>query len=362
MLAELNAFKITRFEFPRDRRIGDSQVTVPDTNWVATLELFDAAGRSGLGFFADLFDPLPNVAFLEEYFQRNLWQALSGQVPEGLLNKVTRPRGGNIRSIMFGLDEAVDVALWDLVGKRAGLPLYRLFGGTRDRQPAYCSGLCFHLSDQEAHDFYTAARCDGYRAYKIKVGHRDLDWDLRRLRLIAAAVGSDARLMVDANEAWSTNQAVRRLRSYADADIDIYWVEDPVLRHDFLALRELRHRLGGVNVNAGEYLSADERLELVAAHAVDILNLNGPLSESLLVARACASVGVPVSLGNSMMNVGVHLGAALPEVDMAEDSRLDWNKIVSRPIPIVAGHFTLSDEPGHGLSISMDAMRQWSSH
>jgi L-alanine-DL-glutamate epimerase-like enolase superfamily enzyme len=260
MVAELTAFKITRFEFPRDRRIGDSQVTVPDVNWVGTLELFDAEGRSGLGFFADLFDPLPKVAFLEDYFARALWCGLQGQVPEGILNKVTRPRGGNIRPILFGLDEAVDVALWDLVGKHASMPLHKLLGGTRDRQAAYCSGLCFHLSDQEAYDFYTAARREGYCAYKIKVGHRDVDWDLRRLRLVAAAVGSDARLMVDANEAWSANEAARRLRSYADAEFDIYWVEDPVLRHDFVALRELRQRVGAVNVNAGEYLSPDERL------------------------------------------------------------------------------------------------------
>jgi L-alanine-DL-glutamate epimerase-like enolase superfamily enzyme len=61
-----------------------------------------------------------------------------------------------------------------------------------------------------------------------------------------------------------------------------------------------------------------------------------------------------------MMNVGAHLAAALPEVDMVEDSRLDWNKIVNRPIPLVAGQFMLSDDPGHGLSISEDAVREWS--
>jgi L-alanine-DL-glutamate epimerase-like enolase superfamily enzyme len=358
MTTPLSAFKLARFEFPRDRRIGDSQVVAPNTNWLGTLEVFDTEGRSGLGFFADLFNPLPSAAFIAEYFERNLWRALTGQIPEGLLNRVTRPRGGNIRYSLFDLDEALDVALWDLVAKRAGLPLFRLLGGAQSRQPAYCSGLCFHLSDQEAQDFYSRARRDGYGAYKIKVGHPDLEWDLRRLRLVSTVIGAEARLMVDANEAWSTHQAIQRLRAYADAGFNVYWVEDPVLRHDFAALRELRGRINPVKVNAGEYLAADDRIALVSSHSVDVLNLNGSPSDCLQVGRACAALGVPVSLGNSMMNIGVHLGGALPEVDMAEDSRLDWNKVLRRPIPIVDGHFVLSEEPGHGLSISADAVRE----
>lgn len=355
----LQGFKITRFEFPRDRHIGDSQVSVPDVNWVGTVELFDAAGASGLGFFCTLFEPLPPASFLTDYFQRVLWPGLAGQVPEALLNRVTRPRGGNIRAAQWDLAEAVELALWDLAAKRVQLPLFRLLGGTRARQKAYASGLCFHFSDQQLHDFYAAARRDGYGAYKIKVGHPELSWDLRRLQVIVETVGPEARLMVDANEAWSESEAVRRLRAYAEAGFDIHWVEDPLLRFDFAGLRELRQHLGAVKVNAGEYLSADDRLALLAARAVDIMNINGQIGDGLRVGRACAAAGIPVSIGNTLMNVGAHLAAALPEVDMVEDSRLNWNAILERPYPIEQGEYVLPETPGHGLSVAAAAIRDW---
>lgn len=355
----LREFKITRFEFPRNRRIGDSQVLVPDTNWVGALELMGADGHSGLGFFAALFDPLPSARFLTAYFDRTQWPHLRNQVPEALLNRVTRPRGGNIRSVSWDLGEAVELALWDLAAKRLNMPLFRLLGGTRSRQRAYASGLCFHLTDDQTQDFYAAACRDGYTAYKVKVGHPDLGWDLNRLKLISEAVGTQACLMVDANEAWAPHEARRRLQAYTEAGFRIYWVEDPLLRHDFVGLRELRRCAGPVMVNAGEYLSPDERLQLLAARAIDIMNLNGGVADGLRVARACAAIGVPVTIGNTMMNVGAHLGAALPEVDMVEDSRLDWNNIVRRPIPVIDGHYVLSETPGHGLELSAEAVRDW---
>ena len=357
MKAGLQRFNITRFEFPRDRRIGDSQVLVPNTNWVGALELVAADGLSGLGFFAALFDPLPATKFLTDYFDRHLWTGLRHERPEALLNRVSRPRGGNVRSSLWDLAEAVELALWDLAAKRLNLPLYRLLGGTQARQRAYASGLCFHLTDSQTHDFYTAARLDGYTAYKIKVGHPDLAWDLNRLKLVADAVGPQARLMVDANEAWAPHEALRRLKAYGEAGFAIHWVEDPVLRHDLVGLRELRQQLGAVMVNAGEYLSTDERLKLLDARGMDIMNLNGGVADGLRVGRACAAVGVPVTIGNTLMNVGAHLGAALPEVDMIEDSRLDWNNILRRPIAVIDGHYVLSDSPGHGLELAPDAVR-----
>lgn len=359
MNAGLHGFNITRFEFPRDRRIGDSQVLVPNTNWVGALELVAADGLSGLGFFGALFDPLPATNFLADYFERVLWPGLRNERPEALLNRVSRPRGGNIRSTQWDLSDAVELALWDLAAKRLDLPLYRLLGGTRSRQSAYASGLCFHLSDAQTQEFYSRARRDGYTAYKIKVGHPDLAWDLDRLRLIADAVGPQARLMVDANEAWAPHEAWRRLQAYAEAGFRIHWVEDPLLRHDFGGLRELRQHAGPAMVNSGEYLSPDERLQLLQARGIDIMNLNGGLADGLRVGRACAAAGVPVTIGNTLMNVGAHLGAALPEVDMVEDSRLDWNHILRRPIPVIDGHYVLSEAPGHALELSPDAVRDW---
>ena len=89
------------------------------------------------------------------------------------------------------------------------------------------------------------------------------------------------------------------------------------------------------------------------------MNLNGQIGDGLRVGRACAAAGIPVSIGNTLMNVGAHLGAALPEVEMVEDSRLNWNAILERPYPIVNGDYVLPDVPGHGLSVAAAALSDW---
>jgi len=194
-------FRITRFQFARDRVIGDSQVRADAAN-VAALELIDENGRVGLGFIQTLFHPLPSQAEIARVFEDEAWPGLVGQPPMGLIHRVNRPRGGNQRAFSLPFHEALQVALWDLAAKQAGLPLHEMLGSRRDRVRAYASGLDFHLSDSEFEAFFAHADAIGYSAFKIKVGHPDFDRDLNRLKLLAKSVRPGAQIMVDANEAW----------------------------------------------------------------------------------------------------------------------------------------------------------------
>ena len=347
--------RLRRFEFPRNRPIGDSQIRVPDVNWVGTVELIDSKGLTGLGFFASLLEPLPLATELRAYYARTVWPDISGTAPEALLNRISHPRGGQVRSVPHGLGDATEEALWDLAAQRAGLPLYQYLGGTSPVIDAYASGLCYHLSDEATHAFYRAAVRAGYRAAKVKVGHADPAWDLARVKLVADAMGKGATLMIDANEAWGAKQAAARLRMFADAGLVLHWVEDPLPRNDFAGLRYLRDAAGPVLVNSGEYLTPDERAKLIAAGGADIVNMNGAIGPNLKLAQHCVAANLPMTIGNSMMNVLAHLGAALPDVDMVEDSQLDWNILTAEPILIVDGQYSLPDRPGHGLTIAEDA-------
>lgn len=144
----LAEFHITRFQFLRDRVIGDSQVRADDAN-VAALELVDEQGRVGLGFIQTLFHPLPSQDEIARVFADEAWPGLVGQPPIGLVHRVNRPRGGNQRAFSLPFHEALQVALWDLAAKQVGLPLHQLLGSRRNRVRAYASGLDFHLSDAE---------------------------------------------------------------------------------------------------------------------------------------------------------------------------------------------------------------------
>ena len=278
----ISEFRITRFQFARDRVIGDSQVRADDVN-IAALELIADTGAVGLGFIQTLFHPLPDQTEIERVFRSEVWSGLEGQPPAGLVHRVSRPRGGNQRAFSLPFHEALQVALWDLAAKQVNLPLHRLLGSRRDRVEAYASGLDFHLSDEEFARFFRHADSIGYRAFKIKVGHPDFDWDLNRLKILKDVVRKDALVMIDANEAWGAKEALVKLTAIRDAGHELLWVEDPILRNDFPGLKMLKDAANWTLINSGEYLDAHGKRLLMEADGTDILNVHGQVTDVMRI-------------------------------------------------------------------------------
>lgn len=344
----IQAFRITRYQFRRDRVIGDSQVRADQVN-CAALELIDEAGRVGLGFLQALFGPLPAQAELERLFAQDVWPGLEGTHPAALVHRVSRPRGGNQRPAGLPAHEAVQVALWDLFAKQLDLPLWQVLGATRQSVPAYASGLDFHLSDDEFCNLFGHADAIGYSAFKIKVGHPDFARDLHRLDLLRRTVRKGALVMVDANEAWGAKEAAMKIEAIRAAGHSLLWVEDPILRHDFDGLRMLRRALPWVQINSGEYLDVAGKCALMRANATDILNVHGQITDVMRAGWLAADMGVPVSLGNTFLEVGIHPAVALPEVGWIEYSFQNFDHLVEEPVRISDGMAHAPDRPGHGL-------------
>ncbi len=355
----IRSFRLTRFEFRRDRDIGDSQVRFAMFHGFA-LELTDGAGRTGLGFAHTLWDPVPDLAALDATFTAHLWPQIDGHHPAELLNRVDRPRGGNRRDATYGFAEPLQIALSDLAAQQAGLPLARYLGATRDSLPAYASGLDFHMTDAEFVAFFTRAAAAGFRAFKIKVGHPDPAWDLHRLDLLKQTVGPDAGVMIDANEAWSAKEAAARLALFRRAGHDLIWVEDPIMRDDFDGLRALSAAHPWTQINSGEYLDVSGRARLLMARATDIINLHGRIAEVMRVGWLAHELGIPVAMGNTTLELGVHSGAALPECRWLEYSFQNYDHLVDAPIPIIDGMAHVPDRPGLGFALSDAARTAWS--
>jgi L-alanine-DL-glutamate epimerase-like enolase superfamily enzyme len=348
----IESFTITRYQFPRSRVIGDSQVRI-DMHYIGTLELRSRNGHVGLGFFGALLAPLPPLSELERVFQTEVWPGLQGQSPFVLLQQLARPRGGNIRT--QSLAQAVNQALWDLQGKQLDLPLYRMLGGTSGRARAYASGLDYHLSLAETCAFFADAAARGFTAFKIKIGNPDLAWDLERLQAISEVVGPNAVLMVDANEAWSPKEAIRRAHAYHDAGLAIYWIEDPCLRDDFAGLARVAQEVPFAHINSGEYLDLHGKRLLMEQRAVDIVNLHGHISDSRHAAWLAAEYGIPVSIGNTPFELGVHLAAALPNAEWMEYSFQDYDQLIAEPVVFKDGYALAPERPGHGLTLAEEA-------
>ena len=354
----LAGYRITRFQFARDRVVGDSQVRF-DTAHVAALELIADDGHAGLGFIQALFHPLPAQEEISRVFEEEAWPQLVAQPAMALIHRVDRARGGNQRPYSLPFQGAIQVALWDLAAKQARLPLHRYLGSRRNRVRAYASGLDYHLSDSEFEAFFAHAAAIGYRAFKMKVGHPEFERDLFRLKLLAGRLPPGAQIMIDANEAWGAKEAAVKLTAIRSAGYDLLWVEDPILRSDFEGLRLLRQAVPWTLINSGEYLDAPGKRQLMLSGGADILNVHGHITDVMRIGWLAAELGIPVTLGNTFLEFGVHMACALPEVEWLEYSFQNYDHLVEQPIEIRDGWIFAPDRPGHGLVLSESARREW---
>jgi len=349
-------FRVTRFEFARDRVIGDSQIRVDDVQ-AAAIELIDEQGEVGLGFINPVLGGLPAEDEIARLFSLEAWPNLRSEFPAALAHRRQKNRGGARRTASLGLDEAVQQAVWDLYAKSADMPLWRLLGGKARKVRVYASGLDFHLCDEEYSRFFASAAEDGHSAFKIKVGHPDVERDIHRLDLLKKAVGAGAIVMVDANEAWTPKDAVRALESYRHAGHDIYWVEDPILRSDIEGLKHLREAFGPTYLNSGEYLDYSGKRALITAGAADVINIGCRPSEAMHLGYCASDENIELALGNSILEMGVNLAIAIPEVRWLEYSYQNLGHLVEAPFVIRDGWIEGSEAPGHGLILCEKARR-----
>ncbi len=353
----LSAYKLHRMRLPLAMPIGDSQVEFTE-HWMTVLELFTGDGRTGVGFDLQQGKPTPGLAQLQAQFEYDMWPSLQGEHPAGIAHRISRPRGGNVGASTLPL--AVETAAWDLTAKLADLPLYRLLGGKNPRVPAYGSTLDYRLDDGQFRRRLSDFKNMGFTGIKIKVGHPDVEWDLKRLAIAREVMGPEAKLMVDANEAWSPKEAIRRCQIYLDMGYDLYWVEDPITREDYAGYAALRTALPMTRINTGEYLGFSGKRRLLESGGVDVLNIHGSIGMSRAAAHLAGDFGVPVSLGNTLLEIGVHLAASLPEVLYLEFSDLTWNKLAKEPIHFENSMAIAPDRPGHGIELDRDALQEFS--
>jgi L-alanine-DL-glutamate epimerase-like enolase superfamily enzyme len=351
-------FRITRFQFARDRVIGDSQVRADDVH-VATIELVGSGGETGLGFLQSLFHPLPAEAEIERVFREECWPSIQNRDVAALAHAVRRPRGGNVRRMSLPFEETLQHAIWDLFAKSLLMPLWKRLGAERRDVQAYASGLDFHLSDADFEHLFAQAAAQGFRAFKIKVGHPDFERDLHRLALLKRVVGSDALVMVDANEAWTPKQAIRNLTLMQRAGHEIFWVEDPILRDDFAGLKLIQDQCGPTLVNAGEYLDITGKRKLLEARVCDLLNVHGQVTDVMRIGWLAADMGAKLTMGNTFLELGVNMALALPDVEWLEYSFQNFEHLVEQPYEIRDGRIYGSPQSGHGLTISEMARRTW---
>lgn len=249
---------------------------------------------------------------------------------------------------------AVDIALWDLRGRREGRSLRRMAGGASDRCDAYCGGIDLGFDLQELLQSVQGYLDAGFRGVKIKVGRDD---DVARVAAVRDLIGPDVKLMVDANYALDEATAVARARAFAP--YDLAWFEEPVVPDHFDAYARIAEATGmplamGENLHTiHEFEAAVERSALAYLQP-DASNCGG-VTGWLAAARLGREAGLKVS-SHGIQELHVSLVSGFGSDAPIEVHSFPIDRFTTRPLVVEDGSAVAPDVPGTGVAFLWDAL------
>lgn len=244
---------------------------------------------------------------------------------------------------------AIDIALWDLVGRQQGKPLWQLWGGRPDALPVYGSGCYRGLGHDGMIEKAQRFVAQGYGAIKMQVAHLFTpDEDVVNVRDMRDALGDDVGIMVDVNQGWTAEQAIetgRRLDEF-----DLLWLEEPVIADDFEGYHRVADAIRTPVVGGENHFTHHDLKPFLASRKIPILQpdmMRGGFTELRRIAALANQAGLNIAphLFPEMM---VHLNASIPNASWLE--YMGWfDDLWVQPNKPVDGTLVPPDRPGHGM-------------
>lgn len=290
----------------------------------------------------------------------------------------TRPATWDRRAVL-GAMAAVDLALWDVRAKAAGLSVCRLLGGVPRPMPAYCSSG-FYMEGQSleamAQEALQELNARGFRATKIRVGRGTPEDSAARVRAVRDVVGPDVKIMVDANQAWDTGEAIAHAQ--AMEPYDLTWLEEPLpspgrpsrttgLVKDWDAETGRVAGHTAIPLASGEnHITLEECRDLADKGNVRYMQFdcvkNGGVTEFVKVAAYCEAKGVLLA-PHHVPHFHVQVAAPFPHASWVEvfdnaKQHIAWPDLFPGYPEVRDGHIECHDRPGWGLEVNERLLRE----
>jgi len=304
-----------------------------------------------------------NVEAIQVYLETRLKPALIGEDPlfvQRLWERMFRADAGKKHGIAAFAISALDIGLWDIVGKAANQPLFKLWGAVNPSIPAYGSG---GFANYSVEDLISEARTYaglGCKYYKMKIHHPDPRENRKRVEAVRRALGDGMRLMVDVNQRLDVHSSIEQARMLAD--LDLVWYEEPVNADDVQGCAEVARAIGipvATGENAYTRFEFRDLIEKRAARYLmpDVQHANG-FSETLRIAALAAANQLLVS-PHLAHELSIHIVGALSNGFLVEF--MDWipKDLFEHTLDCLDGCFQIPERPGHGVALARGAREKY---
>lgn len=370
----IREIKVFPAYIPNEIRLGGVCATASIS--CVVVEVMTAAGIVGHGM-TSITDEEPVAAALTEVVAPNIvgFDALDREKIAEALYWILTPRGQT--GYATHAISAVDLALWDILGKATGLPCWKLLGGAREAVPLYVTFGFGAFDRDQLGEVARTLRSEGISRFKMVVGHHALakrnrgadiaailKEDIARVRLVREAIGPESDLYIDANCSLDDGSA-RRL---ADAlrEVGVAFFEEPLRDNDPHRMRELRHRTG-MRVAAGQNEGQLWRFaSLIENDAVDVLQPNavicGGFTGAAKVAALAKAHNIDIANGGAFPFHNLHLHAGLANGGLVEWhlAAVEMCRTLFKGLPDKVGEtLTASQRPGLGFDLDHDALAEF---
>lgn len=351
-----------------------SHFIVPTANEIL-VRIYTDEGIDGFGL-ATSYTP---IDFAVKAFKSGIGDLIIGEdplAPERVYKKLFALTTSRIasekgwsREAVIRISSAIDIALWDIVGKAANLPLYRIFGGFRSEVPAYvtCAYYRDGKDDAELRDEVQKLVEQGHTGFKAKVGGLPLERDIERMALIREIIGDKKDLMIDVNRAWDLETAIRGAQLLEP--LNPRWLEEPVRWEDDRRAMKLLSNKTRISLSGGESeVTSYGCRAMIEEQAIQILQFDctmfGGFTEGRKMAGLCELNHVQVAPHHDCF-IHAHIVAGSPAgciVEAFTDPERDplQAELFEEPPVIKNGMMKLKEQPGLGLTLSEAAMKKFS--
>ena len=292
---------------------------------------------------------------------------LIGQNPsaiEYLWKKMwTRTHAAGAAGVTTMAIAAVDIALWDLAGKRAGLPLYELFGKHRGEVSAYASGINFDLTIDELKAEMAGFKAQGVSAFKMKVGKDLVSEDVARVRAVRETVGEDGQIMVDLNQKYTAGEVMNVAKQFDG--LNLTWLEEPVRADDWSGYETISRNVN-IPIAAGEtHYTKYEFKELMSRGLIqfvqaDVYRVAG-ITEWFKIAHMAEAFNLPMA-PHAAEEITVHLLCSIPNayiLEYAPMANFNDSGAIRNPMKPVNGKVSPPQNPGHGFDLDWAVLDSW---